>query len=157
MTKNLIDLKPLAHGKRPDLKALEAEKSRGEADILLAQAEGTPNLTAGLALKRDTTAMEIGGIEGKDTAYTIGLKLSLPIPLFDKNQAGVQEASARRNSTESRLTAAIRNAEREVETAYASFKPMVYAVSLPSIPPISIAVVSRLSANPAVRFGVPSA
>ena len=121
MTKSLVDLKQLAHGKRPDLKALEAEKSRGEADIILAQAEGIPNLTAGLAFKRDTTAMEIGGVEGKDTAYTIGLKLSMPIPLFDKNQAGVQEARAKRSSTESRLMAAGRNVEREVETAYASF------------------------------------
>jgi cobalt-zinc-cadmium efflux system outer membrane protein len=121
ITKNLSDLKQLAHGKRPDIKALEAEKSRGESDIILAQAEGIPNLTAGLALKRDTTAMGIGGIEGKDTDYTIGLKLSMPIPLFDKNQAGVQEARARRSSTESRLTATTRNAEREVETAYSSF------------------------------------
>ena len=120
MTKNLADLKQLAHGKRPDLKALEAEKSRGESDIILAQSEFIPNLTAGLAIKRDTTSMEIGGIEGKDTAYTIGLKLSMPIPVFDKNQAGVQEARAKRNSTESRFTAATRNAEREVETAYAS-------------------------------------
>jgi outer membrane protein, heavy metal efflux system len=120
MTKNLLDLKQLAHGKRPDLKTLEAEISRGESDIILAQAEGIPNLTAGLALRRDTTTMEIGGIEGKDTAYTIGLKLSLPIPVFDKNQAGVQEARAKRSSTESRLLAATRKAEREVETAYAS-------------------------------------
>jgi cobalt-zinc-cadmium efflux system outer membrane protein len=44
----------------------------------------------------------------------------MPIPLFDKNQAGVQEARARRNSTESRLSAAGRNIEREVETAYAN-------------------------------------
>ncbi|NTW89133.1 MAG: TolC family protein [Desulfobulbaceae bacterium] len=120
ITKSLADLKQLAHGERPDLKALKVEKSRGESDIILAQAEGTPNITAGLALRRDTTAMEIGGIEGKDTAYTIGLKLSMPIPLFDKNQAGVQEARAKRNSTESRLLAASRNVEREVETAYAS-------------------------------------
>ena len=121
MTKKLADLKQLALGKRPDLKALEAEKNRGEADITLAKAEGIPNLTAGIALKRDTTAMEIGGIEGKDTAYTIGLKLSMPIPLFDRNQAGVQEAKAKRSSSGTRLLAAARNAEREVETAYASF------------------------------------
>ena len=120
MTKNLVDLKQLAHVKRPDLKALEAEKSRGESDIALAQAEGIPNLTAGIAFKRDTTSMEIGGIDGKDTAYTIGLKLSLPIPVFDKNQAGVQEARVKRSSTESRFLAAARNAEREAETAYAS-------------------------------------
>jgi Outer membrane protein len=130
MTKNLADLKQIAHGKRPDLKALEAEKSRGASDIILAQAEGIPNITAGLALKRDTTAIEVGGVEGKDTAYTIGLKLSMPIPLFDKNQAGVQEARAKRNSTEIRLTAATRNAEREVETAYASFMNAEKVLSL---------------------------
>lgn len=118
-TKSLADLKQLARRTRPDLKALEAEKSRGESDIILARAEKIPNLTVGLALRRDTTATEIGGIEGKDTAFTIGLRLSMPIPLFDNNQAGVQEAKAKRSSTESRLTGATRNAEREVVTAYA--------------------------------------
>lgn len=121
MSKNLVELKHLALGNRPDIKALEAEKSRGESDIILAQAEGIPNITAGLAFKRDATAIEVGGVEGKETAYTIGLKLSMPIPLFDKNQAGVQEARAKRSSTESRLSAAVRNVDRQVETAYASF------------------------------------
>ncbi len=121
LTKTLGGLKQLALGSRPDLKALEAEKSRGDADVGLAQSEAIPNLTAGIVFRRDATTMEIGGVEGKDTAYTIGLKLSMPIPLFDRNHAGVQEARARRSSTESRLAAAVRNAEREVETAYASF------------------------------------
>jgi cobalt-zinc-cadmium efflux system outer membrane protein len=121
LTKSLVDLKQLALGKRPDLKALETEKSRGDADIALSQAEAIPNLTAGLAFRRDTTSMEIGGVEGRDTAYTIGVKLSIPIPVFDNNQAGIQEARARRSSTERRLTATTRNVEREVETAYASF------------------------------------
>ncbi len=130
LTKTVADLKPLALGQRPDLKALEAEKGRGDADVTLARAEGIPNLTAGLALKRDTTSREIGGVEGKDTAYTIALRLSIPIPLFDRNQAGVQEAQARRSSTESRLTAATRNAEREVETAHASFLNAEQVLSL---------------------------
>jgi cobalt-zinc-cadmium efflux system outer membrane protein len=121
LTRTLADLKQLALGQRPDLKALEAENHRGEADISLAQAESVPNLTAGLAVTRDTTSMEIGGVEGRDTAYTIGLRLSMPIPLFDRNQAGVQEARARRSSSEIRLLAARINVEREVETAYASY------------------------------------
>lgn len=119
ITKSLIELKQLALGKRPDIKALEVEKSRGESDVVLAEAEGIPNVTAGLVIKRDTTAIEVGGVEGKDTAYIIGLKLSMPIPLFDKNQAGVREVRARRSSTESRLSVARRSVEREVETAYA--------------------------------------
>ncbi len=122
LSKTLADLKQLAYEQRPDLKALEAEKSRGEADIALAHAEGVPNLTAGLAVSRDTSSMEIGGKEGKDTAHTIGVKLSIPIPLFDRNQAGVGEARSKRNIAESRLAATVRNVEREVETAYASFQ-----------------------------------
>jgi len=130
MTQALVDLKQLALGERPDLKALEAEKERGDADIALARAEGMPNLTAGVALTRETTAIEVGGVEGKDTAYTIGFRLSMPIPVFDKNQAGVQEARARRNSTESSLIAARRSVEREVETAFASFRNANNVLSL---------------------------
>ncbi|MSM38582.1 MAG: TolC family protein [Geobacter sp.] len=130
LDKSLADLKQLAFAKRPDLKALEAEKSKGDAEIALAQSEAIPNLTAGLAFRRDTTSMEIGGVEGKDTAYTIGLKLSMPIPLFDKNQAGIQEARAKRSSSESRFFAATRNVERDVETAYASFQNAEKVLSL---------------------------
>lgn len=120
LNKNLAELKQLALGQRPDLKALEAEKSRGDADIALARSEAIPNLTAGLAFKREATSIEVNSVEHKDTDYIIGVKLSMPIPLFDKNQAGVQEARARRSSTESRVTAATRNVERDVETAYSS-------------------------------------
>lgn len=120
LNKNLADLKQLALGKRPDLKTLEAEKSRGDADIVLARSESIPNLTAGLAFRREATAIEVNSVEHKDTDYIIGVKLSMPIPLFDRNQAGVQEARAKRSSTESRLTAATRNVERDVETAYTS-------------------------------------
>lgn len=130
MGKSLADLKQLAMSNRPDLKSLEAEKRRGEADITLAQAESVPNLTAGLVFRRDSTAMEIGGVEGKDTAYTIGVKLSMPIPIFDRNQASIQEARAKRNSSESRLTAITRNVEREVETAYVSFQNATTVLSL---------------------------
>jgi cobalt-zinc-cadmium efflux system outer membrane protein len=130
MTKALIDLKQLAQGNRPDLKVLETEKNRGEADIILARAEGVPNLTAGLALKRDTTSMEIGGVSGKDTAYTIGVKLSVPIPVHDKNRAGIQEALARKNGIESRLQAARRNIELEVEAAHAGYLNSEKIVSL---------------------------
>lgn len=126
----LADLKRLALGQRPDLKALAAEKGRGDADVVLAQADAVPNLTAGVSLSRETTAMEVGGIEGKDTAYTVGVKLSLPIAVFDRNQAVVQEARARRSSAETRQAAAAAVAEREVETAWASLQNAEQVLSL---------------------------
>jgi cobalt-zinc-cadmium efflux system outer membrane protein len=130
LQKTLGELKQLARTNRPDLKILEAEKAKGDADIVLAQTESIPNLTAGLAVSRGTSGMEIGGLEGRDTAYTIGLKLSIPIPVFDRNQAGVQEARAKKNGIESRLAAAVTNIEREVETAYAGFDNSESVLSL---------------------------
>lgn len=130
MTGQLAELKQLALGKRPDLRALAVERSRGEADVILAEAEGTPNITAGLVLRRESTVIETGGLEGKDTAYTIGLRLSMPIPLFDRNKAAVQEAVARKSISENRLLAAARSAEREVETAWAYLQNAKKGVSL---------------------------
>jgi len=118
-TKSLDYLKQLAHENRPDVKALESEKSRGAADMILARTEGIPNLTAGLSVKHDATSSVLGGTN--DSSYTVGLKLSIPIPLFDRNQAGVLEAQTKKNSAETRLSAAVKAIEREVEAAYAGF------------------------------------
>lgn len=130
LNKTVTELKALAVENRPDLKALKSERGRGNADILLARAEGVPNLTAGIALSRDTISMETGGVEGKDTDYIIGIKLSIPLPVFDRNQAGVQEAHAKLNSTESRLAAAIANVEREVEATFSGYLKSEQVLSL---------------------------
>lgn len=121
MTRSLAELQQLANANRPDRKALESEKNRGEADVMLAQAEAVPNLTAGFFYAHERSADATGAGEEKVRDNLIGIRLSLPIPLFDKNQAGVQEARARRSSSESRLSAAGRNIEQEVETAYSSY------------------------------------
>lgn len=121
LKKDLVVLKRLAYENRPDIKALKAEKIRGDSGITLAEAEKIPNLTAGLAVKRDTTSNEFGGVQESDTAYTVGLKLSVPIPLFDRNQAGIQEAHAKKSSAETRLLSVIQRVERETETAHADF------------------------------------
>ena len=119
-TKALSELKQLAIAQRPDIKAMEAERGRDEAAVRLARAERVPNLTAGVVLMHDTRSTKIGGLEGTDRASTVGMKLSIPLPVFDRNQAGVQEALARQSSAECRLSTAIRTLDREVETAYAS-------------------------------------
>ncbi len=60
----------------------------------------------------------------------MGLKLSMPIPLFDSNQAGVQAAGARRSVIESRYSAAVQIAEREVATAHAGLQNAEKILSL---------------------------
>ncbi|WP_298272106.1 TolC family protein [Geobacter sp.] len=117
--RGLAELKALALTKRPDLKALEAEKAKSDAEIALAQAERIPNITAGVGYQRENTAIDVAGSEVKDRDNLIGLKLSIPIPMFDRNQAGIREAQARKGSAENRYAFARLAAEREVEAAYA--------------------------------------
>lgn len=112
------DLKALALKNRPDLQAAEAEKGKGEAELVLAQAEQVPNVTAGVGLIWERSETSLGGLEDRSTDYLVGFKLSVPIPLFDKNQAGIQEAQARKSSAESRQQYLRQNIEREIEAAH---------------------------------------
>jgi len=116
---NLAELKALALNNRPDLQAVAAEKSKGEAELNLAHAERLPNVTSGIAFSRESSMTSLGGLDERSTDYLIGLKLSVPIPFFDKNQAGVKEAQARRSSAEIRQAFVRQSIAREVEAAHA--------------------------------------
>ncbi len=115
----LAELKGLALAQRPDVRALAAEKARCDAETALAHAERIPNITAGIGYQREETSMEVGGVEGRSRDNLIALRLSIPIPLFDRNQAGIMEAQARRASAENRYVFARQVVEREVEAAFA--------------------------------------
>jgi cobalt-zinc-cadmium efflux system outer membrane protein len=117
--KSLDALKRLALAKRPDLRAMEAEKAKGDAEISLALAERIPNVSLGLGYQHENSAIDVSGEEIKSRDNLIGLKLSIPIPLFDRNQAGVMEAKARKGSAENRYLYAQKVVEREVESALA--------------------------------------
>jgi outer membrane protein, heavy metal efflux system len=115
---SLADLKSRALVHRPDIRALTAEKSKSDAEITLARAEGIPDVTAGITYQRENTSVEVGGLEGKTRDNLIGLKISIPIPLFDRNQAAIREAQARQGAAESRYAFARLAVEREVEAVH---------------------------------------
>ena len=129
-TRSLLELKELALAKRPDVRALQVETVKGDAEIALARAGRIPNITAGLGYQRDNTAIEVGGNDVKDRDNLIGLKLSIPIPLFDRNQAGIREAQARKGSAKNRYIFARTVVEREVEAAYARLTTTEKALSI---------------------------
>lgn len=117
---NPTELKALALKNRPDLQALASEKNKGEAELTLAQAERLPNVTAGIAFSRERSLISVGGgMDDRSTDYLIGLKLSVPIPSFDRNQAGIKEAQTRKSSAEIRQASVRQSIEREVEAAHA--------------------------------------
>ncbi len=116
---NLTDLKVLALKNRPDLQTIASEKSKGEAELTLARAEQLPNVTAGVAFSRENSPTTVGDTGDRSIDDLIGLKISVPIPFFDRNQAGLVEAHAKKSSAGIRQTSVRLSIEREVEAAYA--------------------------------------
>jgi cobalt-zinc-cadmium efflux system outer membrane protein len=128
--KTVAELKVLALAKRPDLKALEAEKAKADAEVLLARAERTPNVTLGVGYQYENSAIDVAGDEIKNRDNLIAMKVSIPIPLFDRNQAGIREATARKGSAENRYAFARLAIERQVESAFAGWTSAEKALSI---------------------------
>lgn len=126
----LPELKALALANRPDIKALQAESAKGDADVALARAERIPNVTVGVGYQRENSAIDVSGEEIRTRDNLIGLKLSMPIPLFDRNQAGVREAVARRSSAEIRYQSARQTVERETEAAFERLRSAEKSLSI---------------------------
>lgn len=101
--------------KNPELARWEAEIGQRRAVVDLEHSRAIPDLTVSGGVRRFS--------ETEDTAFVIGL--SLPLPVFNRNQGGVQEArerqvkgEAERRAAEVRLTAALVEAHRALSTAH---------------------------------------
>ena len=84
--------------RRPDLRAARAARGQGEAALGAAQREAYPDISLGAGYTHSD--FTVSG----DNPNTLALSLSMPLPLFDRNQANIGRA---------RLD--IRRAENDVE------------------------------------------
>jgi outer membrane protein, heavy metal efflux system len=71
---------------RPDLRAAGASRKVAEAELSAARREVYPDFELGASYTRDS--FTVSG----DNPNSLGLSLSLPLPLFDRNQAAVGRA-----------------------------------------------------------------
>jgi cobalt-zinc-cadmium efflux system outer membrane protein len=72
--------------RRPDLRAAGASRTLAEAEIAAARRDAYPDITLGVGYTH--SAFQVSG----DNPNTLGLSLSLPLPLFDRNQANIGRA-----------------------------------------------------------------
>jgi cobalt-zinc-cadmium efflux system outer membrane protein len=79
-----LEAQALEH--RPDLRAAGAARVMAEAEITAARREVFPDLTFGVAYTHSD--FQVSG----DNPNVLGLSLSLPLPLFDRNQANIGRA-----------------------------------------------------------------
>ncbi len=96
---------------RQDLQAFRAEVAAARERLRLARAEGWPDVTVGVFAARE---------EGTDTI--LGANLSIPIPLFNRNQGGVAAAEADIERSEAQRRLAERAAAREAVGAAARYR-----------------------------------
>lgn len=123
------ELTRLAIVHRPDLKALATARTAADAAMEAARAERLPNLTAGLFYSHERNDDDTD-TESKTRDNLLGVRLSIPLPFFDRNQAGIQEARGRTASADFRLSAAGRAVGREVTATLARLAAAGEAVTL---------------------------
>ncbi|MDF0644410.1 MAG: TolC family protein [Nitrospira sp.] len=96
---------------RPDVKAKRFAQSQRESDLRLAKAYRVPDVTVG-------AGYEIQGSRGPDNPQQWVLNFGIPIPLFNRNQGGIQQAEVAVQTAEADLNKTVNQVENEVEVAY---------------------------------------
>jgi cobalt-zinc-cadmium efflux system outer membrane protein len=91
---------------RPDLRAERQRVERNRQDLRLQKAEAVPNVTPFFGYKRD-----IG-------ANTAAFGLSIPLPLFNRNQGGIARATAQIQQQQYQATRLELSVRRDVQEAY---------------------------------------
>jgi outer membrane protein, heavy metal efflux system len=127
LEKTLSELQQLAIANRPDLKSVETGRQKAFADLRLAKANRWPDPTIGTSFLH--TGKEISGPSWFQPFYpkggvsnAMGLGVSIPIPLFNRNQGEVARAKSEQVRADFLVQAARNQALQDVETAYASFE-----------------------------------
>ncbi len=92
----------------PDLARWDTEMGKNRALVKLADAEGVPDLTAGAGTRYFS--------ESNDVAFV--MNLSVPIPLFNRNQGGIKEASFNLVRARESRKAAVLTAKKNLDQAY---------------------------------------
>lgn len=113
----LPDLQAEALRTRPDLLAAQQRLERDRSDVQLQKAEAIPNITPSFGYKRDF---------GVNTA---AVGLSLPLPLFNRNQGGVARANAQVEQRRYEVQAAVLAIRSDVQQSYQSLESQAQKVS----------------------------
>ena len=116
--------------RRSDLVVIRQETERDRFALELARAEALPTLTVGLSYSNerssqngyDLTAGQLRQGKEQTNDHILGVKLSIPLPLFSRNQAEVARAVGRVNAGNARTDALKRTVEVDVKDLLAHYR-----------------------------------
>lgn len=107
---SISELYVVASHQRPDFRAARSEIERTTAQNRLQRAIASPNITVGGGYKRN----------GPDNSLVFGI--TVPIPIFNRNQGGVIRAEAEARQAENLAAATQNRIELEIRQAYNAFE-----------------------------------
>ena len=99
---------------RGDIRAAQANAEAAKQNVALAKAGKWEDFSAGLMATHELAEDAPDGFE-RDT--TLGLKFSLPLPLYNKNEGQIREAAAAAKRTEKEIEAVAAQASAETAAA----------------------------------------
>lgn len=106
---------------RPEVQAARAEEAAASAEVDLLRRERFPDPTLGVGYERERTAESHGAIKDLHTSHMLVARLSVPLPLWNRNQRELAEARGRRSARESERVARERQVEEEAVAARSTF------------------------------------
>ncbi len=106
-----------AFSQRPDLRFAGLDIERAKADLRLAKTLRFEDITAGIFYENDRLVLDSTGGQITDNDQLIGVKLTIPLPLFDRKQGLIAEAQSRGNRAEENFRALKLTISQEVSDA----------------------------------------
>jgi outer membrane protein, heavy metal efflux system len=98
---------------RPDVQALRRDQARSAADVRLQIAQGKIDYTVSGEIHHQRAPAAIG--------YQYGLFVSVPVPIFNRNQGEVERARAEERQTSAKIRALEADVSNEVRAAYEAY------------------------------------
>jgi cobalt-zinc-cadmium efflux system outer membrane protein len=105
-----------ARRRRPDLQQAALGADRAQAELRLAKAERWEDWAVGVGYDRDRQV--ITGAPSQSADQLLGLRLTVPLPVWNRNQGRIAEASARERQATSRVAALELTILSEIESAH---------------------------------------
>lgn len=112
---DLIAISDQALSRRPDLQALRQDQARSTAELRLQIAEGKVDYTVSGEVHVQRAPNDIRGNE-------YGMYVSVPLPLFNRNQGEIARAREERRQLEARVKSLEEEVRSEVRAAYERYQ-----------------------------------
>jgi len=110
----LVDMENIALTQRPDYLALVRDQGRSQASIKLQEANGKPDYIVGMEYRRQQ------GLAGRGNS--IGLFVTMPIPIFDTNEGEIQRARHEADQVVAKIQALEAQIRQELTSAWEQYQ-----------------------------------